>query len=198
MNKMLMLKFVGQKAFYPLEMKIKHLCAGQNVTVWAIFNCSRNLQLDPEQEQIISKDYPDLKHFGTNAFISHAVPLGKEIDQNREFADQIALSFQSFLNSGNGKFELSGSLQQIHESILNSSSTAAFPQPVFVHGKMQTFEYKGDTHNGKKHGHGTARYPEGRVYTGDWIEDKMHGYGTITFSSGNTYSGEFQNDKKDG
>ena len=74
-----------------------------------------------------------------------------------------------------------------------------FTRPLTVFGKVPEARYKGDTApDGKRHGHGTMHYAEGRVYSGDWYLDKMHGYGTITFPSGNTYTGEFQNDKKHG
>ena len=66
-------------------------------------------------------------------------------------------------------------------------------------GKVLALKYKGDTHNGMRHGHGLcAIFPEGRTYEGDWRHDKMHGFGTITFPSGNTYTGEFNNDQKHG
>ena len=49
-----------------------------------------------------------------------------------------------------------------------SKETGEFPRAVKIFGRMPEASYKGDQVNGKRHGHGTMQYPEGRLYKGDW------------------------------
>ena len=42
-KKLLHIKYIGEKAFFPLEQWMRNLCNGQNVLVWAVFNCGRSL-----------------------------------------------------------------------------------------------------------------------------------------------------------
>lgn len=88
----------------------------------------------------------------------------------RNFADQIANSLQSFLQKGSGIFELISSLQTIHNSITMIDFPKAPPAVTLMAG-VPELHYKGDYHQGKKHGHGLARFPEGRTYEGDWFND---------------------------
>lgn len=193
-QKELQIKYLGERAFFPLEARLKNVCGGQNVLVWAIFNCSRNLQIDPALPGI-----DKTSGVGTNnsCIVSHAVGLGENLPTERDFASQLASSLQSFLHSGNGTFELVSSIKSIHNSITMTTMPSLLPS-IFLNGRVPEFTYKGDYHSGKRHGHGKAVFPEGRTYVGDWRENKMHGYGTITFPSGNTYTGDFNNDKKHG
>lgn len=46
-EKELQIKYLGEKAFYPLEAKLKMLGGEQNALVWAVFDCDRNLRVDP-------------------------------------------------------------------------------------------------------------------------------------------------------
>lgn len=52
-------------------------------------------------------------------------------------------------------------------------------------GKLVTsnhIEYEGDFVNGKKHGVGTEKFPDGRVYEGEFFEDLKEGFGIMHFN----------------
>jgi len=131
-EKELQIKYLGEKAFYPLEAKLKDMCGGENVFVWAAFNCARDLQIDPKLpgfEQVCSSG-----RFSC-CITTHAVGLGEGMGSERDFAEQIAASLQSFLHSGSGSFELISSLESIHSSI---AMTSVLPliQPIILRGKV--------------------------------------------------------------
>jgi hypothetical protein len=52
-------------------------------------------------------------------------------------------------------------------------------------GKLVTskqIEYEGDFANGKKHGVGIEKFPDGRVYEGEFFEDLKEGFGIMNFN----------------
>ena len=49
--------------------------------------------------------------------------------------------------------------------------------------------YEGEKRDGKKHGRGTMRYPDGGVYEGEWKDNQRHGSGTYRYASGAVYEG---------
>ena len=49
----------------------------------------------------------------------------------------------------------------------------------FGEKETQTY-YEGEVENGKPHGLGTLREPNGEKYVGEWKEGKQHGQGTLT------------------
>jgi len=59
--------------------------------------------------------------------------------------------------------------------------------------------YVGDFTDGRKHGKGQMRFPNGDVYTGDWVQGKRTGKGLYLFhQSGNRYKGDYLNGIKQG
>ncbi len=58
--------------------------------------------------------------------------------------------------------------------------------------------YSGPLQDGKPHGQGTWKHPDGRRYNGDYSEGKMSGYGTMSFPGGERYTGSFLNGKAHG
>lgn len=44
--------------------------------------------------------------------------------------------------------------------------------------------YIGETKDGKRHGHGKLKYPNGDVYEGEWRKSTKYGYGVCTSSNG--------------
>lgn len=72
-------------------------------------------------------------------------------------------------------------------------------QPIHGELKTETYHYKGQTLNGKRHGSGICRYFEGNsVYEGSWKMNKEDGHGKFTFLPNCYYEGEFQNGKYHG
>lgn len=64
---------------------------------------------------------------------------------------------------------------------------------------MEDGEYTGAYSNGKPNGLGTARYPNGTVYTGQWAEGKREGHGfEENLAMGTVYEGGWRNDLKNG
>ena len=52
--------------------------------------------------------------------------------------------------------------------------------------------YEGEFLNGKQHGQGTYRLPNGYVYEGAWQEGKIEGKGKAKYPDGAVYEGEFK------
>ena len=54
-----------------------------------------------------------------------------------------------------------------------------------------TYDYEGESHNGKPHGTGTATYRTGKVamYKGEWRNGIRHGQGMMKWDDGDTYDG---------
>ena len=57
-----------------------------------------------------------------------------------------------------------------------------------------TPEYVGQLTEGKRHGQGTAVWPDGKRYMGEWKEGHRHGYGIVTWPDGQKYVGEWDED----
>lgn len=55
--------------------------------------------------------------------------------------------------------------------------------------------YEGGYRDGKRHGHGTATWPNGTRYEGEFRDDKFHRRGTATYASGTRYEGEWRDGK---
>jgi len=91
-QKQLHVKYLGEQAFYPLEAKLKVLCGGQKLFVWAVFNSDRNLQVDPDLPEI-DKTYDSVTVEQSKCcIVTHAVGLGEALADGRDFADQIRAS----------------------------------------------------------------------------------------------------------
>lgn len=59
--------------------------------------------------------------------------------------------------------------------------------------------YEGELNSeGKKHGHGMYRWPNGRTYVGEWLENQMHGYGVESWPNGSRYEGQFRTNRRHG
>lgn len=58
--------------------------------------------------------------------------------------------------------------------------------------------YNGDWQEGKRHGQGTQKWPDGSKYEGEWKDDKANGYGKLMHADGDVYKGEWKNDKANG
>jgi hypothetical protein len=59
-------------------------------------------------------------------------------------------------------------------------------------------KYKGDIENGKPHGLGTIRFPDGAKYSGEWKNGKADGQGTFISHNGEQYVGEWIKNRKHG
>jgi hypothetical protein len=46
-----------------------------------------------------------------------------------------------------------------------------------------------------RHGYGTMKYNNGRIYTGEWKNDIRHGQGIEKYANGNHYRGGFVDGK---
>jgi hypothetical protein len=55
-------------------------------------------------------------------------------------------------------------------------------------------DYAGELVDGKRQGHGTARWPDGKQYVGQWQNDLRHGQGIVTWLGGQKYVGEWRED----
>ena len=72
-------------------------------------------------------------------------------------------------------------------------------QPISKEFENETYHYKGETLNGKRHGNGTCKYFQGNcVYEGSWKMNKEDGYGKLTIPPNSYYEGEYQNGKYHG
>lgn len=60
------------------------------------------------------------------------------------------------------------------------------------------YMYCGTLKNCKRHGKGTARWPNRDVYIGQWENDKRHGEGKQIYAIGDVYIGKWKNDKRHG
>jgi len=58
--------------------------------------------------------------------------------------------------------------------------------------------YEGTFKDGKQHGTGTYRLPNGYEYTGEWVEGEISGQGMAKFPNGSIYEGSFANGKPHG
>ena len=55
--------------------------------------------------------------------------------------------------------------------------------------------YEGTFLDGKQHGTGTYRLPNGYAYTGEWVAGEIRGTGTAEFPDGSVYTGTFARGK---
>jgi len=58
--------------------------------------------------------------------------------------------------------------------------------------------YEGTFLNGRQHGQGSYRLPNGYEYRGEWFEGEIRGDGTATFPNGSVYEGQFARGKPEG
>ena len=75
---------------------MKNLNGGNNCRVWAVFNCARNLQVDPKLLGL-EKTRPSISE-NTVSIITHAVGLGELLTADRDFVEQMTSALQSFLH----------------------------------------------------------------------------------------------------
>ncbi|OCK80825.1 hypothetical protein K432DRAFT_404386 [Lepidopterella palustris CBS 459.81] len=61
----------------------------------------------------------------------------------------------------------------------------------FISNYFSAQYYKGEVHNGHKHGHGTRIYHTGATYTGSFQLSQRHGHGLFTYQNGDTYDGDW-------
>ncbi|OQS03980.1 radial spoke head 10 family protein [Thraustotheca clavata] len=52
--------------------------------------------------------------------------------------------------------------------------------------------YEGERQNNVFHGHGTATFINGQVYTGSFVGGRMHGHGVLQWPDGVSYDGDFE------
>ena len=52
--------------------------------------------------------------------------------------------------------------------------------------------YEGEFLNGKQHGQGIYRLPNGYIYEGSWVDGKIEGKGKAEYPDGAIYEGEFK------
>ena len=65
-------------------------------------------------------------------------------------------------------------------------------------GKWEGEKYEGEFKDGYRHGQGTYSWSDGDKYVGEFKDDKPNGKGTYTWSDGRKYEGEFKDGKKHG
>jgi hypothetical protein len=66
-------------------------------------------------------------------------------------------------------------------------------------GSSETVPYEGELNNeGKKHGQGMYRWPNGRTYIGEWYDNQMDGDGVETWPNGSKYQGQLKANKRHG
>ncbi len=58
--------------------------------------------------------------------------------------------------------------------------------------------YQGTFRDGKQHGTGTYRLPNGYEYSGEWVDGEILGQGIARFPNGSVYEGAFAQGKPDG
>ncbi|CEM05185.1 unnamed protein product [Vitrella brassicaformis CCMP3155] len=59
-------------------------------------------------------------------------------------------------------------------------------------------DYEGGYSHGMKHGEGCFRWPDGGSYTGQFKDDFMHGQGVYRFADGRVYTGQVANGRMEG
>jgi len=59
-------------------------------------------------------------------------------------------------------------------------------------------QYHGHCLNGKRHGIGVAKQPDGEYYIGFWVEDRYHGEGQLILPNGEGYIGDWHQGLKHG
>jgi hypothetical protein len=57
-------------------------------------------------------------------------------------------------------------------------------------------DYSGEIRDGKPHGKGNMKYPNGQYFTGQWVRGKRHGGGVLTDGAKILFDGTWKNDKK--
>ena len=66
-------------------------------------------------------------------------------------------------------------------------------------GLSYSAAYEGELNKeGRKHGQGTYRWPNGRTYMGEWYDNQMDGEGVETWPNGSKYEGQFKRNKRHG
>ena len=66
-------------------------------------------------------------------------------------------------------------------------------------GGQETVPYEGELNSeGKKHGQGIYRWPNGRTYVGEWCDNQMQGEGVESWPNGSRYEGQFKGNKRHG
>jgi hypothetical protein len=66
-------------------------------------------------------------------------------------------------------------------------------------GTLESIPYEGEVNKeGKKHGHGLYRWPNGRTYVGEWKDNQMDGEGVESWPNGSKYQGQFKANKRHG
>jgi hypothetical protein len=68
----------------------------------------------------------------------------------------------------------------------------------FIQNHFSSQYYKGDIHNGHRHGHGNMIYHSGATYEGTFRLDQRHGHGLYTFQNGDTYDGDWVDNQQHG
>lgn len=58
--------------------------------------------------------------------------------------------------------------------------------------------YKGDFHQGHRHGRGSLTWPDGSTYDGDFCQNNLQGMGVFVFKNGQKYSGAVADNSIDG
>jgi hypothetical protein len=58
--------------------------------------------------------------------------------------------------------------------------------------------YEGTFKDGRQHGQGTYRLPNGYEYSGEWVEGEIRGQGIARFPNGSVYEGAFAAGKPEG
>ena len=66
-------------------------------------------------------------------------------------------------------------------------ATAAAAQTVETKQYEDGGIYEGQFLNGRQHGQGTYRLPNGYEYVGEWFEGEIRGQGRATFPNGSIY-----------
>ena len=66
-------------------------------------------------------------------------------------------------------------------------------------GGQKIIPYEGELNElGQKHGQGTYRWPNGRIYIGDWMNNQLHGEGMESWPNGSKYEGDFRGNRRNG
>lgn len=64
-----------------------------------------------------------------------------------------------------------------------------------IYYKLTKHTYEGGFKDGKHHGHGVYKFPDGDVYAGEWQNGKTHGHSIYTLSNGKSYARVYSNGK---